>query len=151
MLVLPLLAPADPTRPATLYHNKCLHVAIYLSAATLYPLYMISPIDITDWRQRALIVGLLVLFSFVFTTCEFLRSRRLILAYRDASHLWWLLYSTVTSAAFVFGFVTCAPSDPSHVFILQYIWGPLLIPYALTTFIFYALCMMGTVFGPPRS
>ncbi len=138
---LPLLASANLQQPETLYHNFCLHFVVYTTLVTLGILYFFRPVDMRSIEARILVLFFPVCYSFFFTFLIFFKNREEIaLSIPKSGHLWKILYSGICVFTFGFFFLDFIPETSFQIFIYKYFLMLLLIPYSLTSFLFFILC-----------
>lgn len=142
---LPPLAPADLERPYSLYHNLCLHLVLSSTLITLGILYIFRPVDLADIRVRAIIGLIPICYSSTFTVFIFLKRKADIALSHDRNFYWLALYAGICTFAFISLFFGVDPASPIEQGFYKYLMSPILIPYALTSFIFFILCALSNI------
>lgn len=138
---LPLLAPADINKPATLYHNMSLHVVFFLTIITLGILYAFRSVDPETLPVRILIAFFPICYGVVFTTFVFTRNRaEIVKTIGFRALLWPIVYSGMSILVLLNFFFGFDPSTELQGAFYKYLLAPILIPYSLCSFVFFSLC-----------
>lgn len=135
------IAPIDESKPDTMFHNWLLmKVVVFITIPAFFSFNIfVEQEGRNDVFFRYLLLSMILSISFFLPLACTLKNKALLSTKQPQPYYFWkFFYSFLAALISVFAYATLAPENSFGVFIYNWIWFPIIIPYCVTSAVLYS-------------